>query len=58
MDRGYPPCANPDCTYTLCFMERRDYDECPECGTSIPEELLLDNNWKSRKRGDDFVPVI
>lgn len=45
-DRGYPPCPNPECTRRLCFMDRRDWDECEECGTPIPNELKLDNDFQ------------
>lgn len=45
-DRGYPPCANPKCDYTLCWMERRDWDECPACGHLIPPHLRVDINFK------------
>lgn len=38
---NYPPCVNPACDYTLCFMERRDWNECPACGTEIPVSLRL-----------------
>lgn len=43
MANDYPPCANPECDYTLCFMERRDLDECPACGSPIPIELQLND---------------
>lgn len=43
-DRGYPPCANPDCGHTLCFLDRRDWNECPACGTPIPPELRLNDD--------------
>lgn len=42
----YPPCTNPACGYTLCFMERRDLDACPACETSIPVELQLDDEFQ------------
>lgn len=42
-DKGYPACpgSTPDNRHYLCFMERRDLDACPECGTAIPTELKL-----------------
>lgn len=35
----YPPC--PSCEYPLCYMERRDFDECPSCGEAIPKEFRM-----------------
>jgi len=45
-DKGYPACpaATWENPHYLCFMERRDLDECPECGHPIPEELKLNDN--------------
>lgn len=39
----YPPCANPECDYRLCFMERRDLNECPACSHEIPVALRLND---------------
>jgi hypothetical protein len=55
-DSGYPPCVNPaGCDYTLCFMERRDWDECPACGWEIPVSLRLnaDMTGPREPEGDD-----
>lgn len=43
-DRGYPECAT--CGHPLCWMDRRDWDDCPDCGTPIPEELKVDNEFR------------
>lgn len=42
-DKGYPACpgATWENPHYLCFMERRDLDNCPECDTPIPDELKL-----------------
>lgn len=39
----YPACANPECDYRLCYMERRDLDECPSCQHEIPVSLRLND---------------
>jgi len=45
-DKGYPACpaATWENPHYLCFMERRDLDNCPECGTAIPPELQLNKD--------------
>ena len=50
---NYPPCNNPECDYTLCFMERRDWDECPACGHPIPVDLRLNNDMTGPRTHDD-----
>lgn len=42
-DRNYPQCRA--CHHPLCFMDRRDYVECPACGVDIPTWLQLDANF-------------
>lgn len=44
-DKGYPVCpgAPVDSPHYLCFMERRDLDNCPECDHPIPENLKLND---------------
>jgi hypothetical protein len=44
-DKGYPVCpgAPVNQPHYLCFMERRDWDECPECGHPIPDHLKLND---------------
>jgi predicted RNA-binding Zn-ribbon protein involved in translation (DUF1610 family) len=37
--RDMPKCTG--CSYTLCFIDRT-MDECPMCGTEIPEEVRVD----------------
>jgi len=39
----YPECANPACDHRLCYMERRDLDECPACSHAIPVALRLND---------------
>jgi hypothetical protein len=48
-DKGYPACpaATRENPHYLCFMERRDLDNCPECGHPIPEDLKLDNDMNA-----------
>lgn len=29
------------CGWYLCYMDRRDYDDCPQCGQPIPEEIRV-----------------
>lgn len=51
-DRNYPQCRA--CQHPLCFMDRRDYVECPACGVDIPTWLQLDANFTPTDPG---VPV-
>jgi hypothetical protein len=50
-DRGYPRCV---CGHPLCFMDRRDYDECPACDREIHPYLRLDNDFRPT---DPSVPA-
>lgn len=45
-DKGYPVCpaAPIDHRHWLCWMERRDLDQCPECGHPIPDHLKLNDD--------------
>jgi hypothetical protein len=45
-DKGYPRCpgSTVEDPHWLCFMERRDLNECPECDHPIPEALKLNND--------------
>jgi hypothetical protein len=46
--RMYEPCANTECTWGLCWMDRRDNDTCPVCDTPIPNHLKVDNDFNPR----------
>jgi hypothetical protein len=50
-DRGYPRCV---CGHALCFMDRRDYDECPSCNNPIHPYLRLDADFRAT---DPSVPA-
>ena len=42
--RDYPTCAG--CGHALCFMDRRDWDDCPACKTTIPLLYRLDIDFR------------
>lgn len=42
--RNYPKCAG--CGHALCFMDRRDWDDCPACGKPIPALYQLDIDFR------------
>lgn len=59
-DKGYPVCSGAPVNepHWLCFMERRDYDECPECGTLIPDHLKLNDDMTGPRLVTDLdLPV-
>jgi hypothetical protein len=40
----YPPCPNPACEHTLCWLDRT-YDECPACNAPLPDHLRVDMDF-------------